>query len=61
MSALSSYKGQIHLMRQINEASYYIGKAEELGQTPGLPTSLVTIKQPEMSLPFCPPSRGFWQ
>ena len=31
MSALSSYKGQIHLMRQIHEASYYIGKAEELG------------------------------
>lgn len=31
MSALSSYKSQIHLMRQIHEASYYIGKAEELG------------------------------
>ncbi|WP_434676660.1 hypothetical protein [Pseudomonas sp. D3-10] len=31
MSALSSYKGHIHLMRQIHEATYYIGKAEELG------------------------------
>lgn len=31
MSALSSYKSQIHLMRQIHEASYYISKAEELG------------------------------
>ncbi|MBT2375524.1 hypothetical protein [Pseudomonas fluorescens] len=31
MSALSSYKGHIHLMRQIHEASYYIGRAEELG------------------------------
>lgn len=31
MSALSSYKGQIHLMRQIHEASYYIGKAVDLG------------------------------
>lgn len=31
MSALSSYKNQIHLMRQIIEASYYINKAEKLG------------------------------
>lgn len=42
MSALSSYKNQIHLMRQIHEASYYISKAEELGQ-PHLLTSYPSI------------------
>lgn len=42
MSALSSYKGQIHLMRQIHEASYYIGKAEELGH-PHLWNSYIQI------------------
>lgn len=42
MSALSSYKNQIHLMRQINEASYYIRKAEELGH-PHLWTSYPPI------------------
>ncbi|MCY1258473.1 hypothetical protein D9M68_47330 [compost metagenome] len=42
MSALSSYKGQIHLMRQIHEASYYIGKAEELGH-PHLWNSYIPI------------------
>ncbi|MNG22023.1 hypothetical protein D3C84_1064630 [compost metagenome] len=26
-----------------------------------MPTSVLTINQPEMSLPFCPPRRGFWQ
>jgi hypothetical protein len=31
MTALSSYERQIHLMRQIHEAGYYIRKAEELG------------------------------
>lgn len=31
MSALSSYKSQIHLLRQIYEASYYTSRAEELG------------------------------
>lgn len=38
MSALSSYKGQIHLMRQIHEASYYISRAEELGHPHHLTT-----------------------
>ncbi|WP_116800547.1 hypothetical protein [Pseudomonas syringae] len=38
MSALSSYKSQIHLMRQIHEARYYISRAEELGD-PNLWTS----------------------
>lgn len=42
MSALNSYKGQIHLMRQIHEASYYISKAEELGH-PHLWTSYPSI------------------
>jgi hypothetical protein len=42
MSALSSYKGQIHLMRQINEASYYISRAQELGH-PHLLTSYIQI------------------
>jgi hypothetical protein len=42
MSALNSYKGQIHLMRQIHEASFYISKAEELGH-PHLWTSYPPI------------------
>ncbi|MCS3469951.1 hypothetical protein M2401_003691 [Pseudomonas sp. JUb42] len=32
VSALSSYKSQIHLIRQIHEANHYISKAEELDQ-----------------------------
>lgn len=42
MSALSSYKSQIHLMRQIHKASYYISRAEELGH-PHLWTSYPPI------------------
>lgn len=42
MSALSSYKTQIHLMRQIHEATYYVTKADELGY-PHLWTSYTPI------------------
>lgn len=42
MSALKNYKSQIHLMQQIHEASYYIGKAEELGH-PNLWNSYIPI------------------
>ncbi len=42
MSALSNYNRQIHLMRQIHEASYYISKAEERGH-PHLWNSYIAI------------------
>lgn len=42
MSALTRYTSQIHLMRQIHEATYYISRAEELGH-PHLWTSYPPI------------------
>jgi len=50
MSALSSYTGQTHLMRQIHEAHYYIGKAEEHGHS-NLWNSYAPILEMQMQMP----------